>query len=138
MKEVSSGSANINDSFMAASLASVPFGGVGTSGTGVYRGRSSFDTFTHRRVIAKVPLWIDSLIRVRYMPYKSSELERSQRMAAKPNFDRSGKRITSLASRLGWLVGLGAGGAKGALFRWLFVLGAAWYTLVLKKASASS
>lgn len=37
---------------------SQPFGGVGTSGIGNYRGRAGFDTFTYERVIIrKHPRW---------------------------------------------------------------------------------
>ncbi len=47
-----SGSVNGND-FTANFLGSeLPFGGVGRSGTGAYRGRAGFETFTHARAVA--------------------------------------------------------------------------------------
>ncbi len=53
-----SGSVNGND-FTANFIGSaLPFGGVGTSGYGAYRGRAGFDTFTHARAVAfsKAPI----------------------------------------------------------------------------------
>ena len=47
-----SGSVNGND-FTANFVGSgLPFGGVGHSGSGAYRGRAGFDTFTHARAVA--------------------------------------------------------------------------------------
>lgn len=47
-----SGSVNAND-FTANFLGSgLPFGGVGRSGSGAYRGRAGFETFTHARGVA--------------------------------------------------------------------------------------
>jgi len=49
LKEVQSGDAIVNDTFMHALNPDIPFGGVGRSGHGTYRGRFSFDTFTYQR-----------------------------------------------------------------------------------------
>ena len=46
----------------------LPFGGRGFSGTGNYHGRSSFNTFSHRKSIMKTPTWFDPSIK--YPPFK--------------------------------------------------------------------
>ncbi|KAH8202283.1 hypothetical protein TruAng_003560 [Truncatella angustata] len=123
LNNITSGGASINDAYMHGCVVSLPFGGVGTSGQGAYRGKASFDTFTHRRTVTETPGWMDKLLRVRYMPYLDSELKRFVWMnSSKPNFDRSGKKIAGLSYWLWFLFGLGSPSTKGALFRWLLVL----------------
>ncbi|KAL2759062.1 hypothetical protein ACRALDRAFT_2100126 [Sodiomyces alcalophilus JCM 7366] len=120
---VTSGGATINDGYTHASIPTLPFGGVGSSGTGAYRGRASFDVFTHRRSVATVPGWLDKLLRVRYMPYSPKELARLRRRGPSgPNFDRAGRPIRGLRYWLGLFIGLGAASFKGALFRWAIAL----------------
>lgn len=46
----------------------LPFGGRGASGTGSYHGRSSFETFSHRKAVMKTPTWFDP--GVKYPPFK--------------------------------------------------------------------
>ncbi len=53
---------------MQLAAATIPFGGVGASGTGAYHGRWSFDTFTHYRSILKKPLWE---LPLRYPPFNA-------------------------------------------------------------------
>ena len=45
----------------------LPFGGRGTSGTGKYHGRFSFDTFSHKKAVLKTPTWLD--LSIKYPPY---------------------------------------------------------------------
>ncbi|EXA29734.1 aldehyde dehydrogenase (NAD(P)+) [Fusarium oxysporum f. sp. pisi HDV247] len=95
---VTSGGATINDAFSHASILTVPFGGVGDSGIGSYRGRASFEIFTHRRSVASVPTWIDRFLRARYLPYLPNELTKVRHMNnLKPDFDRDGRRVTHSA-----------------------------------------
>merc|ERR1712000_683055 len=47
LSEVTSGGASVNDAFFHGSIPTLAFGGVGDSGQGAYRGKASFDTFTH-------------------------------------------------------------------------------------------
>ncbi|KAG7111307.1 hypothetical protein HYQ44_009502 [Verticillium longisporum] len=116
LDRTTSGGATINDVFSHASILTVPFGGVGQSGHGSYRGRASFDLFTHRRSVAQVPSWLDKFLRVRYMPYSPKELARLQSMSAgKPDFDRSGNRIRTLGYWFSFLTGFGAKTVKGVL-----------------------
>lgn len=114
LNEMTSGGATINDSFFHGSVNSVPFGGVGDSGWGSYRGKASFDSFTHFRTIAETPSWADGLIRVRYMPYDWSALKFLNRLTEKsPNFDRSGKIVKGFGYWFAMIFGLGGKGAKG-------------------------
>lgn len=46
----------------------LPFGGRGFSGTGQYHGRFSFDTFSHKKAVMKIPTWFDPAIK--YPPFK--------------------------------------------------------------------
>ena len=97
----------------------MPFGGVGSSGQGAYRGRASFDVFTHRRSITTTPAWIEGMLDIRYPPYTPAKQKKFAGMnEMKPNFDRNGKEI-------GWIwsiLGLGAGSKGKGVGRWLAVL----------------
>ena len=46
----------------------LPFGGRGSSGTGNYHGKFSFETFSHRKAVMKTPAWFDPDIK--YPPFK--------------------------------------------------------------------
>ena len=48
----------------------LPFGGIGPSGMGAYRGKFSFDTFTHYKPVLEKKSMID--LPLRYGPYPSS------------------------------------------------------------------
>ncbi|MCV5132819.1 hypothetical protein OFL98_29455, partial [Escherichia coli] len=64
---------------------------VGDSGWGAYRGKASFDNFTHFRTVSETPTWMDRFLRVRYMPYDWSELRLLERWTnQKPTCDRQG------------------------------------------------
>ncbi|WP_197375894.1 aldehyde dehydrogenase family protein [Mycolicibacterium baixiangningiae] len=66
--ETRSGSVNGNDftpNFLGSGL---PFGGVGRSGSGAYRGRAGFETFTHARGVA-YSCWPVSLAEVMTPPF---------------------------------------------------------------------
>lgn len=126
---MTSGGATYNDSFMHGSMNNVPFGGVGESGTGAYRGKASFDTFTHFRTLAETPAWAEGSLRVRYQPYDWSQLRLLQWLAAKkPNFDRDGKVVRGAGYWLKFVLGLGTTEKKGALLRWV-VVALGWYYL---------
>ncbi|KAF2683041.1 fatty aldehyde dehydrogenase [Lentithecium fluviatile CBS 122367] len=94
LSQTRSGGASINDGFFHASIPTMAFGGVGSSGQGAYRGKASFDVFTHRRSVTSTPAWLESLMDVRYPPYTASKAKKMARMNdLKPNFDREGKVI---------------------------------------------
>ncbi|TRX97252.1 hypothetical protein FHL15_002046 [Xylaria flabelliformis] len=123
LSSVTSGGASINDSYMHGSVSTLPFGGVGESGTGAYHGRASFDCFTHRRTVVTTPSWMDKLLRVRYLPYSAKDLKQFLWMnSVTPDFDRNGRQLRGLGYWLWMVFGLGGPTAKGAFLRWLAVL----------------
>ncbi|KAK4239927.1 beta-apo-4'-carotenal oxygenase [Achaetomium macrosporum] len=125
LNEMTSGGATLNDSYFHGSLNSVPFGGVGDSGWGAYRGKASFDCFTHFRTVCETPAWAEPLIAVRYMPFDMSKLRLLNRLTGpKANFDRNGKVVKGFGYWASFILGLGGKSAKGAFLRWLIVLAA--------------
>jgi len=121
LNEVTSGGASVNDAFYHGSIPTLAFGGVGDSGQGAYRGKASFDTFTHRRSITTTPRWMEKLLDIRYPPY-AGKLEKFRKMSElKPNFDRSGKEIKGLGYWLAFIGALGGAGVKSGLLRWAIV-----------------
>lgn len=119
LREVRSGGASVNDAFFHGSIPTLAFGGVGDSGQGAYRGRASFDCFTHRRSITNTPGWMEKLIAIRYPPYDGKLAQYRFMSELKPNFDREGNVKSSWVNTL---FSLGAGDAKGALIRYTVVL----------------
>lgn len=67
LEETSSGGATVNGTIMHIGDSRMPFGGVGESGMGSYHGRSSFETFTHRKATLRRGLRFD--IKMMYPPY---------------------------------------------------------------------
>lgn len=119
LSQTRSGGASINDGFFHASIPTMPFGGVGSSGQGAYRGRASFDVFTHRRSITTTPAWIEGMLDIRYPPYTLAKQKKFAGMnEIKPNFDRNGKEI----GRIWSILGLGARSKGKGVGRWLAVL----------------
>ena len=103
LAQTRSGGASLNDGYFHASIPTLAFGGVGTSGQGSYRGKASFDVFSHRRSVTKTPAWLESLLAVRYPPYSLKKQKQFAGMnEKKPNFDRQGLPI----GWAGWFLGL--------------------------------
>jgi len=103
--ETRSGGASVNDGFFHGSIPTLEFGGVGDSGQGSYRGRASFNCFSHRRAVTTTPGWMETLLKVRYPPYSKKKLAQLEGMSKlKPNFDRNGREKSNV---LGWLLTLG-------------------------------
>ncbi len=65
-----SGGVTVNDVLIQAVSSHVPFGGVGESGMGRYRGKSSFTTFSNGKAVIKRKTWPDW--KFRYPPYGKS------------------------------------------------------------------
>lgn len=121
LNEVTSGGASLNDAFFHGSIPTLPFGGVGNSGQGAYRGKASFDTFTHRRSVTTTPGWMEKLLDVRYPPYVG-KIEKFRALNdQKPNFDRNGNEIKGLGYWLSFLGALGGRSFKSGLVRWVLV-----------------
>lgn len=69
IQQFSYGGGCINDTIIHFSNNRLPFGGVGNSGIGAYRGKNSFRTFTHQKSVVKRKNWLD--ISFRYAPYEN-------------------------------------------------------------------
>lgn len=67
LEETSSGGACVNGTLWQAANPYLPFGGVGASGHGSYHGRASFETFSHRKAVARKPTRLDPS--VAYPPF---------------------------------------------------------------------
>ena len=119
LQAIRSGGASVNDGFMHGSLPTLSFGGVGDSGQGSYRGRDSFDCFTHKRSITTTPWWMEGMMGVRYPPYEGKLAKFRQMSEMKPNFDREGRVTVSL---LPYILRLGAGGKLNGFMRYLLVI----------------
>ena len=57
MRDIRSGGVCINDTMKQGSNLSLPFGGVGESGYGRYRGRAGLDAFSYERAVVRRPGW---------------------------------------------------------------------------------
>jgi aldehyde dehydrogenase (NAD+) len=68
IEQIPAGGVCINNSSWHFTNHHLPFGGRGTSGTGAYHGRNSFEVFSHRKAVMKTPTWFDPA--VKYPPYK--------------------------------------------------------------------
>ncbi|KAL8694020.1 MAG: hypothetical protein Q9218_001258 [Villophora microphyllina] len=123
MRETQSGGVSVNDALFHGTIPTLPFGGVGDSGQGAYRGRSSFDCFVHRRSVTTTPGWMEFLLDVRYPPYEGKLAKFKKMSELKPNFDRDGKVKFSL---IPYILSLGAGSTAGGLVRYAVVLLAAF------------
>uniref|UniRef100_A0A8R1TYA7 Aldehyde dehydrogenase n=1 Tax=Onchocerca volvulus TaxID=6282 RepID=A0A8R1TYA7_ONCVO len=66
--ETSSGSVTVNDVMLQFLVDTLPFGGVGQSGMGRYRGKFGFDTFTNQKALLIRSFFGDSLLAMRYPP----------------------------------------------------------------------
>lgn len=67
IQQFSYGGGCVNDSIVHFGNRRLPFGGVGNSGIGAYRGKRSYLTFTHQKGIVKRKNWLD--LSFRYAPY---------------------------------------------------------------------
>ncbi len=67
LRSVSSGGACVNDTLIHITTPYLPFGGVGASGIGRYRGKFGFDIFSHEKSVMERPLGLD--VDLRFPPY---------------------------------------------------------------------
>ncbi|KAF1548792.1 Aldehyde dehydrogenase family 3 member B2, partial [Eudyptes schlegeli] len=74
LERTSSGGFCGNDTLMHVTLTSLPFGGIGNSGLGMYHGRFTFDTFTHHRGCLRRSMGREALNALRYPPYSQQKL----------------------------------------------------------------
>ncbi|KAH7824917.1 putative aldehyde dehydrogenase [Monocercomonoides exilis] len=74
---ISSGSMAINECVLQLQIPSLPFGGVGESGMGMYHGKFSFDTFSHMKALLDKSVSLD--VGARYPPYTEAKLKMIKR-----------------------------------------------------------
>ncbi|RFU29923.1 hypothetical protein B7463_g6429, partial [Scytalidium lignicola] len=121
LNEITSGGASVNDGYFHGSINTLAFGGVGGSGQGNYRGKASFDAFTHRRAVTTTPGWMEKLLDIRYPPY-TGKLKQYKRMGElKPDFDRNGNKVKGLGYWAGFIFSLGGKSIKDAVARWIIL-----------------
>lgn len=77
LNHTSSGGVLVNDTVMHCMCTTLPFGGVGNSGLGAYRGKYTFDTFSHMKgSMVKSINSIGELVNMpRYMPYSNQKID---------------------------------------------------------------
>jgi aldehyde dehydrogenase (NAD+) len=71
-ERTSSGSLAFNVAVVQLSVPELPFGGVGASGMGAYRGKRSFDTFSHEKAVFAKSFKPETLALV-FPPYTESK-----------------------------------------------------------------
>lgn len=69
LEQISFGGGCINDTIYHLATPHLPFGGIGESGIGSYRGKHSFETFTHQKSILKQSSHFD--LPIRYPNFKN-------------------------------------------------------------------
>ncbi|MEE6512654.1 hypothetical protein FKM82_019767 [Ascaphus truei] len=74
MCKTSSGSFCSNDSMTQSLYTSLPCGGVGNSGVGIYGGKHSFAAFSHRRACLLRNSAVECVTYLRYPPYTEKQL----------------------------------------------------------------
>ncbi len=130
LSQTRSGGASVNDAFFHASIPTLAFGGVGDSGQGSYRGRASFECFTHHRSVTTTPSWIEGMLDVRYPPFTDAKFKKLKSMTEqKPNFNRQGRET---GGWVWWTLGLGSKGLTGGVTRWAIVAAVAVVVSVLR------
>ncbi|XP_028321354.1 fatty aldehyde dehydrogenase-like [Gouania willdenowi] len=72
--ETSSGALLANDCLVHFTIPALPFGGVGHSGMGCYRGRHTFDCLSHLRSCLIKPLSMEAVNNMRYPPHTANKL----------------------------------------------------------------
>uniref|UniRef100_A0AC34R227 Aldehyde dehydrogenase n=1 Tax=Panagrolaimus sp. JU765 TaxID=591449 RepID=A0AC34R227_9BILA len=78
--ETISGGVTINDVLMHVTVDTLPFGGIGYSGIGNYRGKYGFDTFSHQKSVLKRGFFGESLASARYPPMTTNKIEQMKKL----------------------------------------------------------
>lgn len=78
LSQISFGGGAVNDALMHISNNNLPFGGVGESGIGSYRGKFGFRTFTHYKSILDKPTGFE--LNLKYSPHTKSKAKWINRM----------------------------------------------------------
>jgi aldehyde dehydrogenase (NAD+) len=73
LRHTFSGGAVANDTLMHASVHTLPFGGVGPSGSGAYHGKLSFEAFSHQKAVMVKNQNMEVVNAIRYPPYSDTK-----------------------------------------------------------------
>lgn len=73
LQQLSFGGGAVNEAIMHVTNSKMPFGGVGASGIGSYRGKAGFDCFTHHKSILAKATWLE--LPFKYFPYSKSRFK---------------------------------------------------------------
>lgn len=109
INETASGSVCVNDVIMQITVDTIPFGGIGNSGMGRYRGKFGFDEFTHEKAVLKRMFFGEGLASARYPPLTDEKLKGLQQLTGKRRaFPRFLKAVVPTVPYLlmGFLFGL--------------------------------
>jgi aldehyde dehydrogenase (NAD+) len=71
LERTTSGGVTVNHTLLHLTIPSLPFGGVGASGLGAYHGKTTFETFCHRKSVLVKPTWLDPWFF--YPPYNDAK-----------------------------------------------------------------
>jgi aldehyde dehydrogenase (NAD+) len=99
-----------------------PFGGIGMSGTGYYRGKYGFLRFCHLRSITETPTWgfIEKMMTGRYPPYTEEKAKKMEKLTGKPNppFTRVEGSADRPQGLSGWIYAGGVAVVAGLAGAW--------------------
>ncbi|CAG9865012.1 unnamed protein product [Phyllotreta striolata] len=97
LANTSSGGVCVNDTVMHLVVATLPFGGVGSSGMGSYHGKYSYDTFVHKKGVLHKNLGYigEALSSAKYPPYTSGK-RRYLQLLLTPGMDINGRFMSHL------------------------------------------
>jgi acyl-CoA reductase-like NAD-dependent aldehyde dehydrogenase len=106
---IQSGAAMTNDAVVHLVSSETPFGGIGPSGLGNYRGKFSYDAFSHHRTVLKRDDhgFLDPPFR--YPPYSAKNLSMVRAAAGLPNLP-SGTRLFAMTWKAAFVIGVAAAG----------------------------
>ncbi|XP_037533882.1 aldehyde dehydrogenase family 3 member H1-like [Nematolebias whitei] len=93
IEETTSGGVTVNDVMMHYTLSSLPFGGVGQSGTGCYHGKHTFDRLSHLRACLVRSLNMERVNMARYPPQNHQRARRARMALKSPLIDTSKKTL---------------------------------------------
>ena len=72
LNKVPFGGGAVNDAVMHISNSALPFGGIGNSGIGAYRGKAGFDCFSHAKSVLQKSTLIE--LNLKYYPHTPGKL----------------------------------------------------------------
>ena len=88
INQTSSGAVCVNDVIVHITMETLPFGGVGNSGYGAYHGKTSFDTFSHKKsvLLRDYGFFGEFTGKLRYPPYNEQNMKAATHLLKRRNF----------------------------------------------------